>query len=322
MSVLLLMPLALLAGPAAPPRLEVVRLPGNPVIRPEMLPGTDGDNINGPSLVRAPAWLAQPLGRYYLYFGHHNGTYIRLAYADQLTGPWRMHAPGVLPLAQAPGCRGHLASPDVLIDDEHHEFRLYFHGPARAGGGQQTFVARSTDGLHFQASAEPLGLFYWRVFRYDGWWYAMAKGGLLYRSRDGLTGFERGPNPFPGSALRDEQYNSPGPRHVAVQLTGSRLWVYYTNIGDAPERIFRCTLDLTGDWTTWRTGEPREVLRPELDWEGAREPLARSHAGPVRGRENALRDPAVYTEDGRLYLLYSVAGEAGLAIAECREAAP
>ena len=28
----------------------------NPIIRPEMLPGSDGDNINGPSLIRVPDW--------------------------------------------------------------------------------------------------------------------------------------------------------------------------------------------------------------------------------------------------------------------------
>ena len=52
---------------------EVTRLPGNPIIRPAMLPGADGENINGPSLIRVPDWVANPLGRYYLYFAHHNG---------------------------------------------------------------------------------------------------------------------------------------------------------------------------------------------------------------------------------------------------------
>ena len=46
------------------PRLE--RLEGNPIIRPEMLPGPDGENINGPSLIRVPSWVKNPLGRYYL----------------------------------------------------------------------------------------------------------------------------------------------------------------------------------------------------------------------------------------------------------------
>ncbi|TGP23371.1 hypothetical protein, partial [Mesorhizobium sp. M1D.F.Ca.ET.234.01.1.1] len=53
-----------------------------PIITPGMLPGDDGANINGPSLIRVPDWLPGRLGAYYLYFAHHTGTYIRLAFAD------------------------------------------------------------------------------------------------------------------------------------------------------------------------------------------------------------------------------------------------
>jgi len=34
------------------------------------------------------------------------------------------------------------------------------------------------------------------------------------------------------------------------------------------------------------------------------------------GRLNHLRDPAIFEEDGRIYLLYAVAGESGIAIAK------
>ena len=60
-----------------------------------------GSNINGPSVIRVPDWVQQPLGRYYLYFSHHKGTYIRLAYANALTGPWKIHSPGVLDVSQS-----------------------------------------------------------------------------------------------------------------------------------------------------------------------------------------------------------------------------
>ncbi len=33
---------------------HVQRLDGNPIIRPAMLSGTSGENINGPSLIRVP----------------------------------------------------------------------------------------------------------------------------------------------------------------------------------------------------------------------------------------------------------------------------
>ena len=71
--------------------LKIERLSGNPIIRPAMLPAHDGANINGPSLIRVPTWIPNPLGNYYLYFAHHGGTYIRLAYADALTGPWTVY---------------------------------------------------------------------------------------------------------------------------------------------------------------------------------------------------------------------------------------
>ena len=47
------------------------------LIHPEM-PELDREhgfsNINGPSLVRVPEWVEDPLGKYYLYFAHHRGA--------------------------------------------------------------------------------------------------------------------------------------------------------------------------------------------------------------------------------------------------------
>jgi hypothetical protein len=195
---------------------------------------------------------------------------------------------------------------------------MYFHGPARADKGQKSFVALSPDGLSFQARDEILGLFYFRVFRHDGAWYALAKGGMLFRSADGLTKFEAGPSVFPGET-RTGDLNGPGPRHVAVLPENGALRVYYSSIGDAPERIRRARLALTPNWREWQVTASQDVLRPERDWEGATLPVTESKAGAVKGREHALRDPAIFTDtDGRRYLLYSVAGESGLAIADLK----
>ena len=74
---------------------------------------------------------------------------------------------------------------------------------------------------------------------------------------------------------------------------------------------------LSSDWKTWTASAPEEVLRPETEDEGAKLPLKQSVAGAMKSRENALRDPGVFVDnDGRVYLLYSVAGEAGIGIAE------
>lgn len=58
-------------------------------------------NINGPTMIRVPDWVEQPLGKYYLYFSHHKGDFIRMAYADLIEGPWTVYEPGVLSLQQS-----------------------------------------------------------------------------------------------------------------------------------------------------------------------------------------------------------------------------
>ena len=118
-----------LAEPSPSRTLEAERLTDGPIIRPQM-PGLEGDlgaNINGPSLIRVPDWVEQPLAHYYLYFAHHGGSYIRLAYADDLFGPYTLYEPGTLQLAETP-FTGHIASPDVHIDDVNRELVMVYHG--------------------------------------------------------------------------------------------------------------------------------------------------------------------------------------------------
>ena len=281
--------------------MRVERLPSNPIIRPHM-DARMGANINGPSLIRTPDWLDNPLGGYYLYFGHHRGEYIRLAFADELTGPWTIYRPGVLDLKDA-YTEHHLASPDVHVDNESREIRMYYHGPV-PDRAQQSKVALSSNGVHFTARPENLGNSYFRVFHWRGQFYALAMPGIFYRSADGLTNFHRGPTLF-----------SEDQRHTAVRLDGSRLSVLYTDAGDCPERILLSTIDLTPDWMEWRASEPVVILEPETDYEGADLPLEPSERGWSPERVRQLRDPGIYREGDETYLLYSVAGESGIAIA-------
>ena len=114
--------------------MEIHRFDGNPIIRPDQ-DDRMGTNINGPSLIRVPDWIEKPLGRYYLYFAHHEGTYIRLAFADRIEGPWTLHRPGVLELADS-FFTGHIASPDIQVLAERREIRMYYHGHSK-GEAQQ-----------------------------------------------------------------------------------------------------------------------------------------------------------------------------------------
>jgi hypothetical protein len=280
------------------------RLPDNPIIHPG-LDARLGGNINGPSLIRVPDWVSNPLGRYYLYFAHHQGTFIRLAYADELTGPWRVHTPGVLDLADS-FFGQHIASPDAHVDDVRREIRMYYHGCCLPETPHQfTRVALSTDGLHFTAREEILGVSYWRGFAWRGRHYGLAMPGIFYRSRDPLAGYEQGPTLFT-SAMR----------HSAVQLAGDTLRVFYTNAGDCPERILLTEIALTDNWSSWTTSPPITVLAPAMPYEGADQPLVPSERGAIHEPAHQLRDPCIYEEGGRTWLLYAVAGEQGIAIAE------
>ena len=170
---------------------------------------------------------------------------------------------------------------------------------------QYTRVAVSSDGRSFDARTAVLGEAYFRVFTYHNCHYALAMPGILYRSEDGLSNFQQGPTLF------DENM-----RHSAVCVHGDTLHVYYSNAGDCPESILHATVDLSADWSTWRASEAQIVLQPECPYEGADLPLVPSRRGMAAERRRELRDPAIYTEGDRTWLLYAVAGESGIAIAE------
>jgi hypothetical protein len=293
--------------------MHLERLVDRPIIHPD-IPGYDADrlgtNINGPSLIRAPDWLPEPLGRYYLYFAHHQGTHIRLAFADHLAGPWTLHAPGSLQLSQTP-FTGHIASPDLHIDSENRRLVMYYHGHGGVSTPrdveQPSMVAYSSDGLNWRTDFEVLGESYFRVFRVgDGMTYAIAKGGRLYRSSDGFGGFvHRG-------ACMD--YSG---RHWAVRVTDAGIDWFYSRWGDEPEHLLHAFTPLPADWMDWRLTGRRSLLRPERDWEGVNRPTAVSMIGAVHEPTHELRDPAYFRDDdGRGYLLYTTAGESGIAIGE------
>ena len=82
---------------AEPSTVSIARLGDGPIIPPEM-DSRMGGNIQGPSLIKVPDWVENPLGKYYLYFADHRGTYIRMAYSNEVAGPWTIHSPGSLKL--------------------------------------------------------------------------------------------------------------------------------------------------------------------------------------------------------------------------------
>lgn len=209
----------------------------------------EGRNINGPSVIKVPDWIppeerADPSANYYMYFGHHGGKYIRMAWAEELSGPWIFYnmepaTPltdrGVLGFEDAVNevtyigadqelrVINHLASPRVFVDNTNQRFVLFFHAPSgvkREDGTygsnlQRTLVALSNDGLDFRGGIQPvfIGADYLDPFTYQGQTYGFGNQGYLHRAPTGAT-LENGGwwTPPAGHNLKDyhwERINSP-----------------------------------------------------------------------------------------------------------------
>jgi len=313
--------------------LKIKRFDNNPLI----VPGMDariGGNINGPSIIRVPDWVENPLGRYYLYFAHHEGAFIRMAYADEVTGPYTVYTPGVLDLERTVFLE-HIASPDAHIDDENHVIYMYYHGEGvkhqrDSYHRQWTCYAESKEGLYFETNTVCLGPAYMKVFAWAGAYYSFSgraarkfhRGGdrkgifkeekVLHIEGETFTNML-------GVNMRDPEAVIYRMRHAGVHLRGDMLDIYYSNVGDNPERIKRTSVDLKSDWSKWQGSAPVEILKSEMDYEGLNEPMILSKGGTAYVPVHQVRDPALLEDDGRLYLLYSVAGEFGLAGAELIE---
>jgi len=327
---------------AAEHSVRLTRFAENPLIILDSS-ATLGDNVNGPSLIRVPAWVKNPLGRYYLYFAHHKGYHIRMAYSDSIRGPWKVHEPGVLAVGDTAFRRPepqprpdipvylHVASPDVHVDDESKRIVMFFHGrwtdgkavplfdtrneytewAAKNDYGQRTQSATSSDGLEFTAGDIVADMPYLRYFEWAGMHYVTSRRGVFGRTEELLGRIEVGPNPMLAVVPEGSV------RHSAVVVRGSLLYNFFSTVGgDAPERILLSTIDLAPDWRDWKASEPVTVLAPEKDYECASMPQRKSVGGYANRPVHELRDPAVFTEDGRSYLLYSTCGEQGIAGAE------
>lgn len=322
-------------------RVEARRFAGNPLITVRSS-STLGGNVNGPTVIRVPAWFANPLGKYYMYFANHMGDFIRLAYADRLTGPWRIHEPGVLHVRDTAFYREqpdpkealadfytHVASPEILVDEASKDVTMWVHGwftngerwpaslvDARAwsrqkGYGQFTQASVSNDGLHFSVRPSITKTSYLRVFRRGAYYYGISRLGTVSRAADPRGIFEIGQSLFRnGSAYAGRV------RHVGLVVRGDRLYVFFTSIGDAPERVLMSTVDLAGDWTTWRASDPGDVIAPTAPYECVDLPNVPSTAGDIDEPARQIRDPFVFEDEGRAYLFYSTCGEQGIAAAE------
>jgi hypothetical protein len=101
-------------------------------------------------------------------------------------------------------------------------------------------------------------------------------------------------------------------------VRASTLYVYFSALGVAAERIVLSTIALSGDGRNWRASNPVEVLAPHEKYECTHLAPTPSKIGESEGPERALRDPALFEESGKVFLFYTVCGEQGIAGAELR----
>ncbi|MGB5420086.1 DUF7594 domain-containing protein [Algibacter sp.] len=266
---------------------QVIRLNnGDPIIEPSMFSNaTDGDNINGPSLIRVPDWIptierAHSTAQYYLYFADHIGDYIRMAWAANIEGPYTLYDDSV-----SVGDRGvldnnesdiilanniviqenHLASPDVIVDDVNQRIIMYFHsGSSFFVNGtevnkQVSWVSTSPYGLEFYNGIEPIhfGKSYFRVFEYDNELYSLENQAKFSKALDynDPWGAPVGHNyedelweTLAGNQFQDDinlSLSEIRVRHTAAHVEGDELMVFYSRRGELQERIMLSTIDLS-----------------------------------------------------------------------------
>ena len=278
------------------------------------LPDDVAENMNGATLMRVPDWVAAPLGRYYLYFAHHAGRYIRFAHADRIEGPWTLREGGVLDMGECPWAATHIASPDIRIDHDAQRIDLYFHGDMAEPKGQFTFRAESNDGVTFRPEPNRLGTFYFRTFDHGGEVYALGKA-RLYRSTDGGRSFEVGHLAYPLSPETPGQMGPQALRHSAVIVEGDLAHVVFSRLEDAPESLRYGRMALSGDWRRWMISDCGILLAPDAEFEGGALEIAPSDGGVTYDFVRQLRDPHVLWDEGAYHLVYSYGGESGLALA-------
>jgi hypothetical protein len=284
----------------------------------KMVGKTAGQYINGPTVIKVPNWVEDSLGAYYMYFADHHGLEIRLAFSDALSGPWTVSPNPVVRLNNNLAIRDHIASPDIYVDHDSHTIYMTVHGEpiSTMYDNQVSVLVESEDGKSFAQDPSYAGSIwadfaYARILKIDDMFVRINPRKHQVSRSDSIIGPFSDPVSYSLPIEREH-------RHASVLLDGSNIVLYYTRLRDAPERIYRATIDADQPWGQWALTNEECVRRPELSWEGARFPVALSKTGPAHF-VNQLRDPFIFDDGTHRALFYSYAGESGIAMATISE---
>ena len=281
----------------------------------------DSDNINGPSLIKVPKFIKNPLGQYYLYFADHGGKYIRMAYSNIITGPYALYKKGVLHLDNIPGYN-HLASPDVHIENE--KICMFYHCPYKNGKTPQyTFYAYSNNGLNFISKLKNIIHPYFRRFTFENDIYGLAMKSvacntitpeLKKKGCNSVTVVLKKIN----DTWKEIAEILPFSRHTCIFIKNSIIYVFFSNVGDNPEHIKVGELTINKKNNICNIINIKSIIKPELYYEHHNTQLTKSRYGGTKQFVRQLRDPYVIKDDKDIYILYTVCGEKGIAIAKIK----
>ena len=147
-------------------------------LHPKDLSWIPTGELEHPSLIKMEGRVANPLGKYYLYYAPHKHVGIGLAYAERIEGPWTEYEGN--PVIEGP------AAPDIRWIEEKGKFSMWGHRT-----NKRTELWTSKDGLHFEykgasVDAKHIGTknaSYTRVYEYPlkqyGSKYIMLYSGLI-----------------------------------------------------------------------------------------------------------------------------------------------
>ncbi|MDF2454755.1 MAG: hypothetical protein K0R51_748 [Cytophagaceae bacterium] len=218
------------------------------------------DEFIFPCVIKATDHIANPLGKYYLYYAPHDAPAgICMAYSNSITGPFTEYANNPILSNKHQGMFNvtHVSSPQVVWMPQYQKYFLYFHGE-----NTTTRWAHSTDGINWELAQDNAALktsdwgadftecSYAKVFEYTipgiGDRYTMVmmliKSGHgrrigLATSKDGKKFTPRDPALITSNAAEGGQLSAPfywanGGKHYII-YHGASGKIHYTEVGSS-----------------------------------------------------------------------------------------
>ncbi|MEX0321049.1 MAG: cellulase family glycosylhydrolase [Puniceicoccaceae bacterium] len=262
-------------------------------LHPDELSYVPTGDIVHPSIVKMEGRVADPLGKYYMYYSPHKHRGISMAYSDSMEGPWTEY--GSNPVIED------AAAPDIRWIDESGKFHMWGHRK-----NSQTECWTSDDGLKFEyagvsVTSKNIGTrnaSYSRVYKYPlkrfGSSYVMLYSGFL--NEKGIRGVWLA---YSRDAINWTQLKEP----LVEPIDGEMNDLYGPALLQYSGKVFV----VYQDHTSWRGGNVKYVeLDPELNPigdSGKRHVLLDPDPGePLKDR---YRGGEFYRENGILYLYSS-----------------